>query len=189
MLEHFPPFYSFQLKPRANGRSNSQNCWANSVWCRRIRLFTSANTDATTPNIVSPTILGVVASVCTQLKVCPVSNFAEQHATTCNGVCKQTHHVTSNNVAAVCTGLQTGQTVVKLIRRLSIVVFLPIFYKDADSKAEIARKNQVMVAHPRQASLPLCSLIVTLYYCCRYHFGEPEVKGIFVSTVLGITMA
>ena len=64
--------------------------------------------------------------------------------------------------------------------------FLPIFFKDADSRAESARKNQVMVAHPRQASLPLCSLIVTLYYCCRYHFGEPEVKGIFVSTVLGI---
>lgn len=77
----------------------------------------------------------------------------------------------------------------KPMRRLSIVVFLLIFYKDADTKAEIARKNQVMVAHPRQASLPLCSLIVTLYYCCRYHFGEPEVIGVFVSTVLGITMA
>lgn len=49
-----------------------------------------------------------------------------------------------------------------------------LLIEEADSKAEIAGKNQVMVAHPRQASLPLCSLIVTLYYCCRYHFGEPE---------------
>ena len=31
-----------------------------------IRLHTTANTHATTPNIVEPTMLGVVASVCTQ---------------------------------------------------------------------------------------------------------------------------
>ena len=60
------------LKLHANGRNNSQHCW--------------------------PTILGVVASVCTQLKVSPVSNFAQQLPTTCNRVCKQTQHVTSNNV-------------------------------------------------------------------------------------------
>ena len=47
--------------------------------------------------------------------------------------------------------------------------------QDADSRAELERKNHVMVVHPRQASLPLNSVIVTLYYCCRYHFGEPEV--------------
>ncbi|XP_020620903.1 spermatogenesis-defective protein 39 homolog [Orbicella faveolata] len=46
--------------------------------------------------------------------------------------------------------------------------------EDADSRAELEKKNHVMVAHPRQASLPLNSVIVTLYYCCRYHFGEPE---------------
>ena len=33
-----------------------------------IRLHTTANTDATTPNTVRPTMLGVVASVCTQRK-------------------------------------------------------------------------------------------------------------------------
>ena len=47
--------------------------------------------------------------------------------------------------------------------------------QNADSRAELERKNHVMVVHPRQASLPLNSVIVTLYYCCRYHFGEPEV--------------
>ena len=48
-----------------------------------------------------------------------------------------------------------------------------------------------MVAHPRQAALPLCSVLITLYYCCRYHFEEPEVlhsykllqRGIFVYIV------
>lgn len=49
-----------------------------------------------------------------------------------------------------------------------------LLIEDADSRAERERKNHVMVAHPRQASLPLCSVIVTLYYCCRYHFGESE---------------
>ncbi|KAL9952813.1 hypothetical protein ACROYT_G040123 [Oculina patagonica] len=49
-----------------------------------------------------------------------------------------------------------------------------IAIEDADARAELERKNHVMVAHPRQASLPLNSVIVTLYYCCRYHFGEPE---------------
>ena len=33
-------------------------------------------------------------------KVWPVSNFAQQHPTTCNRVCKRTQHVTSNNVGS-----------------------------------------------------------------------------------------
>ena len=45
-------------------------------------------------------MLGVVG-----WKVWPVSNFAQQHPTTRNRVCKRTQHVTSNNVAPVCTGL------------------------------------------------------------------------------------
>ena len=49
-----------------------------------LRLHTTVNTDATTHNIVGP--LRVVASICTWLKVWPVSKFAQQHATdaTCN---------------------------------------------------------------------------------------------------------
>ena len=35
-------------------------------------------------------------------------NNTEQHPTTCNRVCKQTQHVTSNNIASVCTGLQSS---------------------------------------------------------------------------------
>ena len=49
--------------------------------------------DATTANNV--------VSVCTGLNVWLVSNFAtnsQKHATSCNRVCKETHHVTSNNV-------------------------------------------------------------------------------------------
>ena len=33
-------------------------------------------------------------------RVWPVSNFAQQHPTTCNRVCKRTQHVTSNNVGS-----------------------------------------------------------------------------------------
>ena len=32
-------------------------------------------------------------------------NNSQQHATTCNRVCKRTQHVTANNVVSVCTGL------------------------------------------------------------------------------------
>jgi len=35
-------------------------------------------------------------------------NNTQQHPTTCNRVSKQTQHVTSNNVASVCTGLNAG---------------------------------------------------------------------------------
>ena len=65
--------------------------------------------DTTTPNIVGPeSMFGVVASVCTWLrKVGPVSEIVQQLATTCNnlrqGDCKWTQHVTSNNVAPICT--------------------------------------------------------------------------------------
>lgn len=46
--------------------------------------------------------------------------------------------------------------------------------EDKDTRDELEKKNHALVAHPRQAPLPLCSMIITLYYCCRYHFGEPE---------------
>ena len=49
------------------GRINSQHYWAKTVWSCCIRLHTTASTDATTPNIVGPTLFGVVASVCTLL--------------------------------------------------------------------------------------------------------------------------
>ena len=48
-----------------HGRNNSQHCWCNNVGSCCIRLHTTTNTDATTPNIVGATMLGVVASVCT----------------------------------------------------------------------------------------------------------------------------
>ena len=48
-------------------RKNSQHCWPDNIGSCCVRLDTSANTDATTPNIAGPTILGVVASVWTPL--------------------------------------------------------------------------------------------------------------------------
>ena len=59
----------FESELRANGRNNSQNCWANNVGSCYARVGRGVQTDATTPNIVGPTILRVVASVCTWLKL------------------------------------------------------------------------------------------------------------------------
>ena len=59
----------------------------------------TVQTDATTPNIVAPTMLrvSVVWKRMQQL-------LTKQHAITCNRLCKRTQRVTSNNVASVCTG-------------------------------------------------------------------------------------
>ena len=76
-----------------------------------LRHSSYVQTNATTHSIVGPTMLGVVASVGTKVKVWTVSHFCtslnntQQHATGCaNGYNPQ--HVTSNNVASVLTGLQ-----------------------------------------------------------------------------------
>ena len=72
-------------------------------------LLSFVQMDATTPNVVGPTMLGVAVSVCTWLKVSPVSNFAKQLPTTCNRVCRKTQQcwelLADNDVASVCTGL------------------------------------------------------------------------------------
>ena len=51
-----------------HARNNSQHCWRNNVGSCCIRLYTTANMHTTTPNIAGATMLGVVASVCTQPK-------------------------------------------------------------------------------------------------------------------------
>ena len=79
---------------RANARNKSQNCW--------------------------PTMMGVVASVCTWLNVWPVSNIAQQLPTTLNNIqqgvqtdstcnIQQCWELLANNVASVCTGLKTNE--------------------------------------------------------------------------------
>ena len=47
--------------------NNCQHCWPDNIGSCCVRLDTTANTNATTPNIVGPTILGVVTSVWTPL--------------------------------------------------------------------------------------------------------------------------
>ena len=53
-------------------------------------------------------ILGNCCVRLQKLKVWPISNFAQKLPTTCKRVCKRTPHVTANNVASVCTGLNTS---------------------------------------------------------------------------------
>ena len=64
--------HCWMLRPFAHhcqqGRNNSQNCWPNIAGNCCILLNTTANKEATTHNIVGPTLLRVVASFCMQLK-------------------------------------------------------------------------------------------------------------------------
>ena len=74
-------------------------------------------TDATTPTIVGPTMLVVVVSVCTWLKVWLVSNSGQQLPTTRNNMqqgvqmeatcnIQQCWELLANIDASVCTGLK-----------------------------------------------------------------------------------
>ena len=104
------------IRLRANGCNNSQQCWDLQCIVERIQpisLCKPCVISVRGPNNVGRAVqtdlscwatlhdhgikemLGVVG-----WKVWPVSNFAQQHATTCNGVCKRTQHVTSNNVGS-----------------------------------------------------------------------------------------
>ncbi|XP_032231501.2 spermatogenesis-defective protein 39 homolog [Nematostella vectensis] len=46
----------------------------------------------------------------------------------------------------------------------------------ADVKAEMERRNMSMTTHPRQASVTLCPVITTLYYCCLYHYQDSAAQ-------------
>ena len=93
------------LRLRANGRNNFQQCCANNVgnWNERVWPQQRWRSCANGSNIVAlrfgdhatKQMLGVVG-----WNVWPVSNFAQQHATTPNRVCKRMQHVTSNNVGS-----------------------------------------------------------------------------------------
>ena len=66
---------------------------------RTVRPLT-VQTDATSPNIVAPTMLHVLV-VWKRMQQLPT----KQRATACNRLCKRTQRVTPINVASVCTGL------------------------------------------------------------------------------------
>ena len=66
--------------------------------------------------ITDPTLLGYASAITQQKKFWELlaqkfywcqtlRNNSQQHATTCNRVCKRTQHMTTNNVASVCKGL------------------------------------------------------------------------------------
>ena len=108
-----------------NGCNNSQ-CWDLQSIVGRIQPISLCNRCVMSvrgPNNVGralqtdPALLRY-ASAITEQKKCwellaekfdrfqTLQNNKQQHPTTCNRVCKRTHHVTSNNVASVCTGLK-----------------------------------------------------------------------------------
>ena len=109
-----------------NGCNNSQKVWDLQCIVGRIQPISLCNPCVMSvrgPNNVGravqtdPTLLRY-ASAITEQKKCwellaekfdrfqTLQNNKQQHPTTCNRVCKRTHHVTSNNVASVCMGLK-----------------------------------------------------------------------------------
>ena len=74
------------LKIMCNARAWPQQCW------RSCAINGSNIVALRLGDHGTKEMLRVVGS-----EVGPVSNFAQQHATTCNRVCKRTQHVTSNN--------------------------------------------------------------------------------------------
>ena len=67
-------------------------------------------------------IMKLSAQQCCWVRFHVVSNFAQRLPTTCNGVCKRTQHVTSNNVVSVCTGLYQ---ISNLVPRVLSVLLVP----------------------------------------------------------------
>ena len=117
---------SFSLDPKeclrlhVNGRNNSQHCWDLQCIVGRIQpisLCKPCVMSVRGPNNVGravqtdPTLLRY-ASAITEQKKCwellaekfdrfqTLRNNTQQHPTTCKRVCKQTQHVTSNNVGS-----------------------------------------------------------------------------------------
>ena len=109
----------------ANGCNNLQQCWDLQCIVGRIQpisLCKPCVMSVRGPNndgraVQTDPILLRYASAITEQKKCwdllaengfkLLHNNTQQHPTTCNGMCKRTQHVTSNNVAAVCTGLKS----------------------------------------------------------------------------------
>lgn len=59
------------------------------------------------------------------------------------------------------------QDQVSLLNRQNII-------DDSDKKTQESEKPSIFKTHPRRENLSNKSLITTLYYCCYYHWGEPE---------------
>ena len=111
----------------SNGCNNSQQCW--DLYCIVVRIQPISLCKLSVMSVRGPNNVGRAvqtdptllryASAITEQKKCwellaetfdqfqSLRNNTQQHPTICNRVCKRTQHVTSNNVASVCTRLYT----------------------------------------------------------------------------------
>ena len=107
----------------ANGSKNSQQCW--DLQCIMGRILPISLCKPCLMSVrglnnvgravqTDPTLLRYASAIRKQKKCWELlaekfdrfqtlRNNTQQHPTTCNRVCKRTQHVTSNNVASVCT--------------------------------------------------------------------------------------
>ena len=131
----------------SNGCNNSQQVWELHCIVGRVQPISLRN-----PCVMSVVAPKMLEELCKQIQHCwatlrrsrnkrnvgsvvgwevwPVSNFTQQHPTTCNRVCKRTQHVTSNNVTSVCTGLYIFYWMGgnKILRPTARFVLLPNHY-------------------------------------------------------------
>ena len=111
----------------ANGCNNSKQCWDPQCIVGRIQpisvckpcvMSVRGPNNAGRAVQTDPTLLRYASAIPGQKKCWELlaekfdrfqtlRNNTQQHPTTCNKLCKRTQHVTSNNVASVCTGLNS----------------------------------------------------------------------------------
>ena len=146
-------------------------------------MISYAQTDAITPSIVGPRMMGVVASVlavvCKRAQWLPTllvqrrwellrpcwqwcangCNNSQQHGTTCNKVCKRTQHVASNNV---------GSCWPTMLRRFAwgnryIAVFQSVWW---------SRDSPVVVQCCIAIEVTLLRFGIHLRYLCKWYISS-----------------
>ena len=104
-----------------------------SVNTQRIKylsVLSCMQTDATTPNIVGQQCWELLAQKFDRFQT--LRNNSQQHATTCNRVCKRTQHLTSNNVGSCWPTLLLpfargfGKDLTEIIVILMIIIIIII---------------------------------------------------------------
>ncbi|XP_031572188.1 spermatogenesis-defective protein 39 homolog isoform X2 [Actinia tenebrosa] len=78
--------------------------------------------------------------------------------------------ILKNDVPAYPISADCVTTIQEYIKLLNMQIDL----EASDTRAEQEGSNITMTTIPRQATLPLLPVITTLYYCCIYHYGQPE---------------
>ena len=150
------------LRLRANGRNNSQHCCANNVGSCCVRVGSSVRKGCTN----SQQWWNLQCVVRKIQPVWPVSKFAQQHATTSNNIqqgvqtdttcnIQQRWKLLANNVAFVCTGLNTYN-----------VIYLIECPVQPDATLLANNFQHCWMLHVASVCTPCCMLLRVVGSCC-----------------------